>query len=193
VPSNLDGVLNRLVAACEAPDDDQVSVAQIQRVIGERSFGPMLLIPALIGLSPIGAIPGVPAVMAAVELFFAWQILFGMKHPWLPPFIARRSIGATKLRRAIERIRPFARWVDTHLLRSRLTWLTRGPFLKVIALICVLVSLITPVIEIVPLAGIVPNAALAAFGLAVTAHDGLWALFAFLSTLGSIYLLIVLL
>jgi hypothetical protein len=50
-----------------------------------------------------------------------------------------------------------------------------------------------PIIEIVPLAGIVPNAALTAFGLAVTAHDGLWALIAFLSTAASIYLLLIML
>jgi hypothetical protein len=52
-----------------------------------------------------------------------------------------------------------------------------------------LVAAVTPIIEIVPLAGIVPNAAIVAFGLAITAHDGLAALIATLITGGSFYLL----
>jgi hypothetical protein len=46
-----------------------------------------------------------------------------------------------------------------------------------------------PVIEIVPLAGIVPNAALVAFGLAFTAHDGYWALLGLTITGVSAYLI----
>jgi hypothetical protein len=49
--------------------------------------------------------------------------------------------------------------------------------------------LVTPIIELVPLAGIVPNAALVAFALAITARDGLWALLAFLFTAASAWLI----
>jgi hypothetical protein len=49
--------------------------------------------------------------------------------------------------------------------------------------------MVTPVIELVPLAGIVQNAAIVAFGLALTAHDGIWALIATLITGGTFYLL----
>jgi hypothetical protein len=51
------------------------------------------------------------------------------------------------------------------------------------------VALVTPLIELVPLAGIVPNAAIVAFGLALTAHDGLWALIALGFTGASAYLI----
>jgi hypothetical protein len=188
-PSSLADVLDQLVFACNASHGGRVSVADVQEVIGKRSFGPMLLVPGLIGLSPIGAIPGLPGVMAVVELFFACQILLGRRHPWLPEIIARRSVSTARLDRAIAAIRPSARWVDRHLLRPRFSVLTRGPFFIVIALMCVFLSLIMPIIEVVPLAGIAPNAALTAFGLAVTAQDGLWALVAFISTVASVWLL----
>jgi len=188
-PSSLEGVLDQLMLACNATRGGIVTVRDVQDVIGQRSFGPMLLVPGLIGLSPLGAIPGLPGVMAVIELFFAWQILFGRRHPWLPQFLARRSMSSTRFARAIDVIRPYARWVDRYLLRPRLRVLTRGPFFFLIALMCVVLSLIMPIIELVPLAGIAPNAALTAFGLAVTAHDGLWALTAFICTAGSIYLL----
>jgi hypothetical protein len=188
-PSNLEGVLDRLIEAAKRDHNGIISVGDVQDMIGRRSFGPMLLVPGLIGLSPIGAIPGIPGVMAAIELFFAWQIVIGRKNIWLPQFLTRRSMTTARFRRGVQALRPYARWVDKFLLRPRLTFLTRGPFFYLIASMCVFVSLITPVIELVPLAGIVPNAALTAFGLAVTAHDGLWALVALASTLASVYLI----
>lgn len=36
----------------------QVSVGDIQRQIGQRSFGPFLFGPAIIEISPLGGIPG---------------------------------------------------------------------------------------------------------------------------------------
>lgn len=188
-PTDLEGVLDRLMDAVAHQHHGRVTVADVQHTIGQRSFGPLLLVPGLIGLSPIGAIPGLPGVMAVIELFFTWQILFGMQHPWLPDFLLRRSIASARLKRGVEVLRPAARWVDYYLLAPRLTFFTRGLFFQLIALTCFFLSIIMPIIEIVPLAGIVPNAALTAFGLAVTAHDGLWALVAFAFTFGSIYLL----
>lgn len=187
--TDLEGVLDCVMDAAAHDHHGRVSVADVQHSLGQRSFGPLLLVPGLIGVSPIGAIPGLPGVMAVIELFFAWQILFGMPHPWLPDFLARRSIATVRLKRGIEALKPAARWVDKYLLAQRLTLFTRGLFFQLIALTCVFLAIVMPIIELVPLAGIVPNAALTAFGLAVTAHDGLWALVAFAFTFGSVYLL----
>ena len=92
-----------------------------------------------------------------------------------------RSIDGAKLEKGLTRFRPIARFVD-HLLRPRLIFLTRGPFFYVITASMLLVALVTPILELVPLGGIPPNAALVAFALAITARDGLWALTAFVFT-----------
>lgn len=187
--SNLVGVLCQLEAASnQVGDDGQVSVAQVMKTLGSRSFGPLLLVPGLIGISPIGAIPFLPAVMALIVFLVAVQILLGMDHVWLPGVLLRRSMAGKRLRQTCSAIRPTARFVDT-LLRPRMTVFTRGPFLFVIAALVLAVAVVTPVIEVVPLAGIVPNAAIVAFGLALTADDGIWALIATLITGGSFYLL----
>jgi hypothetical protein len=68
--------------------------------------------------------------------------------------------------------------------------MTHGPFLYAIAAFCLFIGLITPILELVPLGGIPPNAAVVAFSLAITARDGLWALMAFVLTSGSIWLLL---
>jgi len=186
---DLDGILSQLEAMAEkVGDDGQVTVALVMETLGPRSFGPLLLVPGLIGVSPIGAIPLLPAVMAAIVFLVSAQILIGMDHAWLPGALSRRSMAGKRMRQACTAMRPYVRFVDK-LLWPRLTFLTRGPFLYVIAFLCLSVAFVTPVIELVPLAGIAPNAAIVAFGLAVTAHDGIWALIAAIITGGSFYLL----
>jgi len=187
---NLEGVLRQLErTAGQVGDDGQVSVAHVMSTLGARSFGPLLLVPGLIGISPIGAIPGLPAVMALIVFIVAAQILVGMDHAWLPAALLRRSMAGKKLRQVCNAVAPYARFVD-RFLRPRFDPLTRGPFLRIVAALVLIVALVTPVIEIVPLAGIVPNAAIVAFGLALTAHDGIWALIATLITGGTFYLLL---
>lgn len=185
---DLERIVDLLLIACDRSTDGRVSVRDVMRLIGNRSFGPLLLVPGLIGLSPIGAIPGVPGVMAVIVMIVATQILIGMDHAWLPDGLGRRSIEADRLRRVVNVIHPYARRFDD-FLSPRLTLLTRGFFFYVLAALCLAVAIITPIIELVPLAGIVPNAAIVAYALAITAHDGLWALAAFLFTGGSLYLI----
>jgi len=186
---DLERIVDLLLVACDRSTDGRVSVRDAMRLIGNRSFGPLLLVPGLIGLSPIGAIPGVPGVMAVIVMFVATQILIGMDHAWLPDVLTRRSIDADRLRRVVNTIHPYARRFDD-FLSPRFTFLTRGVFFYVLAALCLAVAIVTPVIELVPLAGIVPNAAIVAYALAITAHDGLWALAAFLFTGGSIYFIV---
>jgi hypothetical protein len=187
-PTNLEGVIDRLVEVCDTHADGNVSVSDLMATIGPRSFGPLLLVPGLMNISPIAAIPLVPASLAVIELLVSGQVLLGKKHLWIPRTIAERSLGAARLRRGLERVRPYAKFVD-RLVRPRLTFLTHGIFLRLIALLCVQVALVSPIIELVPFAGTVPNAAIIAFGLAITAHDGLWVLIALLCTGASAYLI----
>jgi len=61
-------------------DRHKVSVSDIQDKIGQRSFGPFLFVPALIEISPVGGIPGVPTMLALIIALFAVQMLFGRDH-----------------------------------------------------------------------------------------------------------------
>ncbi len=190
---DLEEVIDHVIALClrNGPAHEghgRVSVADLMDMIGERSFGPLLLVPSLIAVSPVGAIPGLPAFTSVAIVLIAGQILLRHEHFWIPGWLARRSVEAHRMEQGLEKIRPVARMID-HLLMPRLTWLTTGAGFYAIALMCLLIGLVTPILELIPLGGIPPNAAVVAFSLAITARDGLWALLAFLFSGASIALL----
>ncbi len=179
-PTTLEQVLDRIEEA--AQEDDPVSVGEILDVVGRRSFGPLLLLAGITTLAPlIGDIPGVPTVAGLLVLLVALQMLIHREHVWLPRWLLERSTARDKLCKAVAWSRRPAKWLD-RLLRPRLTNLTEGPFTHVIAVVCIAIAMAMPFMEVVPFSANFAGAALTAFGLALIAHDGLLALFAFIFT-----------
>ena len=188
---NLVGLIGDLAKA--GRDKDEVSLRDLRAIVGRRSFAPLLLTVSLIGFTPLGAIPGVPTILASLIVLIAIQILVGFDSLWLPKFLLNRKINGKKLQQAAKSLQPAARVIDK-AIRPRLTFLTDRPFLYVIALICILIALTVPPLELVPFVDLPLWGALAAFSLALAAHDGLLAIAAFLLTgTGLILLAIVLL
>lgn len=159
--------------------EETVSIGAILRSAGQQSFGPFILVPGLIVMSPIGGIPGVPTTAAIIVVLIAGQMLLGRKCCWLPEFILKRSVRRSRFDRAVGYLRPVARWTDK-VVGERLAFLTDGGWAYAIAASCVLVALTMPVLEVVPFANTATAAALCAFGLAIVARDGLLAILAYL-------------
>jgi hypothetical protein len=168
---------------------DAVTVADILDSVGQRSFGPVLLVPGLIVLSPISGIPGVPTLGGIAVLLVAVQLLIGRECFWVPEFIMRRSVTRERLNSAGKLLMPMARFVDK-LVKPRLAFLTRRPFNYVIAATCVVIALVMPPLEAIPFANVVTAAAITAFGLALVAYDGALVLLAFALTAASFYFLV---
>lgn len=150
----------------------QVSIGDIQRQIGQRSFGPFLFVPAIIEISPLGGIPGVPTLLAVIVSLFAIQMLFGREHFWMPGFLARRSVNGDKLETGLNKVRPVMRWLDK-VIHPRLQWATSQSFVRALALLCLILATSVPPLELLPFASTVPFAAICLFGLGLTAKDGL--------------------
>jgi hypothetical protein len=168
-PHSIGDILDRL-ADC-ADRQERVSIGDIVEGFGGRSYGPFLLVPALIEVSPIGGIPGLPTFLAALIALFALQMVFGRAHIWLPGFVARRSVKGDTLKKATDKLRPIAERVD-RWFHGRLPALTSGPFVRVAAILCVLLAMTVPPLELLPFASTAPMAAIAAFGLAIMVKDG---------------------
>lgn len=170
-----------------ADSSDTLTIHDIREEVGERSFGPFLIIPAIIEISPIGGIPGVPTVIAVIISIFAIQILCGRKHLWLPQAVERRTVDGQKLSAGIAKIEPLSRWVDK-AVRPRLEWATNTPYLQGIALLVIALCATVPPLELIPFASTVPMAAIVFLGLALLARDGLLACIAGVMSIATAYL-----
>lgn len=191
-PEDRDGVcaiLDKLNG--EAQKSQDITVSQIVERFGGRGFGPFLLLPALIEISPVGGIPGLPTALAAIIIIVAAQIIIGREHLWLPEFINRRSVSSNKVRKAVGKLRPLARWLD-RWFHGRLPLLVSAPFVKVAAVVVILNCVSVPFLEIIPFASTIPMAVVIAFGLAMTVRDGVLMAMAFVGTVagaGGLWLL----
>jgi hypothetical protein len=182
--NNLSGMLDNIESAGES--GSEVAIADILNTVGQRSFGPLLLVPGLIVLSPIAGIPGVGTASGIVIFLIAGQMLIGRRNFWVPEFIRHRKVGRERLEKSVRALRPVARIVD-RILRPRLDFLTRRPFIYVVAATCVALSFMLPVLDMVPFTSLAPASAITAFGLAIIAHDGAVAAVAFVLSLASLY------
>ena len=181
-PRSLGDLLQRI--ADVASERDEVYFATIMTALGTRSFGPVVLLIGVILVSPLSGIPGLPTTMAAALLLVSLQLVFGRDSFWLPRFLTNRHISSARLLKGLQWLDPPARFVDWWL-RPRFCVLASNRGAVVIAGICILLALIMPVLELVPFSTTAVGVAVAAFGLALVALDGLFVM------MGVFYLLLV--
>ena len=172
--------LDELAATSEA-----VCLADVLDDFGKQSFGPVILILALLMLTPLGAVPTMPTTCALLIALVALQLLLGREHIWMPDFIQRRTVGAKKLHRAVQKLRGIARWLDDHS-QKRLDFLTQGLWLRLAALAIIVLCLAIPPLEIVPFAAVIPIMAISAIALGLIVRDGLMMLLALLFAAGAV-------
>lgn len=184
VPLSVGAILDELDEVARA--STRVSVGDVVERMGDRGFGPFLLIPALIEVSPIGGIPAVPTILASLIVLVAVQIVIGRDHLWLPGFVERRSVRAGRFEKAIEKIRPLAGWLD-RWFHGRLSLLVTRPFVRGAAIIAIFACLTVPLLELVPFASTIPMAVVIVLGLAITVKDGLLMAIAFAGTVLGTY------
>lgn len=182
--------LEDLLDACvDAGDGDEVTIGGLLDHFGTRAFGPVMAILAIIAISPVGGIPGLPTVFAVVIALFSVQIVFGREHPWVPGFISKRGVSRDKMKKATDRMRGIARFID-RLLKRRLEALT-GRWGQWFAAMCTtLIAFAIPPLELLPFAVAAPAAAILMFGLGITARDGVPMLIGFAATVGTAYLVV---
>jgi hypothetical protein len=166
--------IGEVVDRIEAIADKQDTVAfdDLLDQFGDRSFAPLMLILALIGITPVGAIPSVPTIIALCIAIIAAQMAWGRKHVWLPGFITKRGIKSDRLTKGKDKLETVAGVMDS-VAKERLKALAGDPARRVVAGLIVVLCLALPVLEIVPFAAAAPFLAIALLSLALLVRDGL--------------------
>lgn len=171
----LGDLLDRLAAVADRAD---VNIADVLGAVGERSFAPIILVIALLMVSPLSGIPGAPTVSGLLICLVGVQALLGRRHLWLPDAILRRSIPKTRLRAAIGWLKRPAAWFDRH---SHIRWplLTTPPLRWATMATCVAVAMIWPALELLPFVTSLGAGAIALLSFGLLTRDGLYVVLGF--------------
>ena len=162
-----------------------VTIGEIVRRLGRRSFGALLFIFAAPNWLPLP--PGSSTFLAAPLVLLAPQIAIGIHRPWLPRALDARRLDRADLARALRKLVGPLERVEK-VSRPRLVFLFGPVGDRVIGVTVTLLALVLmlPIF----LGNMAPAAAISAFGLALIQRDGILALIGYAITGLSIGLLV---
>jgi hypothetical protein len=122
-PKDLSSLLQHLV---DETDGKHVTLGELLETFGERSFGPLLLIPSIIAVAPTGAIPGMSIVTGTIIIMVAVQMLIGRNYVWLPNRVTSFEFERSTLKSAVAKAQPWTDRMDG-LMGRRFAFLATWP------------------------------------------------------------------
>lgn len=149
---------------------ERIYIRDLLDALGDRAIGALMLIFAFPNCIPTP--PGTSAILGAPLVFLAAQLAFGMK-PWLPAFIANRSIKHSDFVSIIEKGNPWLAWAE-RLLRMRLLFLSEPPFEYFIGFLCLILAIV--LLLPVPLGNMLPAISISIMAFGIIGRDGVWIL-----------------
>lgn len=163
---------------------EHVQVKDLLETLGTRSYGPLLLLMAILAVSPLGAIPGMSLFTATVVIWVAGQMLIGRKSPWLPRRLLEQKIPRKRIPKAVDQFRPWVGWAD-RLVAKRLALFNSLPATMVTAVLCIFLACTFYPLAFVPFGVAIPGTVLGILALGLMAHDGVVLLVGYALSLGA--------
>ncbi len=179
-------VVDRMGNAAE-DKGEKTSLQDIVTALGEASFLPVLMAPAIAVVSPLSGVPLFSSICGLTIALVALQLLMQRDHLWLPGWLMRQRVKTRSLRSATRWLRRPAAFLDRHS-RTRFSFLVRAPFNWLTELTCLFCGLAMPFLELFPLTSSILGGAVTLFSLSLLVRDGLIAVFGF-AVVGSAILL----
>lgn len=172
--------VSEIIADLASQPKDRVSLADLMAVLEHRAFGVLMLILALPNAVGLGTIPGLSTVFGVPQVLISIQMIFGAPRPWLPRWLAEKSIAMSDFRIMVTKAVPYLVKME-RLLQPRLEATTSQAaerFLGVVFLIlAVIVSL--PI----PFANQPPAVAQVLIALGLIERDGVFVLLGLVASL----------
>lgn len=173
--SALSAVLQRLAEG----EGERVSIGELLAGLGDRALGALLFVFAFPNALP--ALPGTSAILGMPLVFLAAQLAFGRK-PWLPRFIAARSMPRPVFRSLVQRMQPWLQRAE-RLLRPRASVLALPPMEYAVGLVCLVLAVV--ILLPIPMGNMLPAFSVCLLALGILERDGAWIVAGLLAALAS--------
>ena len=175
----IESVTDILDQVIETAQAETVTLRQVIERIGNASFAPILLLPALAVATPLSGIPLFSSLMGVVICLVATQMLIRRQHVWLPNWVLHREMKGDVVRKAFHKLYPAARWIDAKT-GSRFRIFAHRPLVFIPQLVCVCSGALMPVLEFVPFSSSVMGVGVALLSLGMLTRDGIIIVFGLL-------------
>jgi hypothetical protein len=162
-----------------AAERETVSIQDVLQEIGDRSITPLILVVALLLVSPLSGIPGVSTLAAVTIIILAVQAVRGKRSLWLPGFLLRREVAGQRLSGCVGYLRRPCAFVDRRC-RPRLQFLTAGPMRFLTLLMVTIIPIGWPFMEVLPMMSSIGAATVALLVFGLFTRDGLFVLLGYL-------------
>ena len=166
--AGLTETLLALTAGADTPE--HLTLAEIVSRLDDQARGVLMILFALPNCVP--GIPGTSAITGFPLVFLTLQMAFN-RPPWLPGFIARRSVSRQWLADVTARAAPWLRRVEL-FIRPRLPALTSDTAERLVGALGVVLSL--TIMLPIPFGNSLPAIALIVFSMGFIGRDGVWIL-----------------
>jgi hypothetical protein len=174
-------IVARIIAQCE--EGGTITLREFLVLLGDRSFGLVILIFSLPNSLPIPGIPGFSTITGLPITLIALQMVLGRPTLWLPDAMANvgfsKALLAKMLSKALKPLIKLETW-----LKPRLLAVTSPVGERVIGVFFVVLSLIIALP--IPGGNFLPGVAMSLIALGLLERDGLFILLSKLFAIGSI-------
>lgn len=187
-PPDRQGIADILARIRGAITGPSVSVGTLVRAMDPAVHPVLLLLPALILVSPLSGIPGLSSLGGLTIALVASQILLGRPTIWLPGFVLRRSLSADRVQRALDRLDRPARFIDSRAV-PRAGWFFALAGREMALITCIACGLAMPFLELVPFSATTLAVVVTILAAALVVRDGAMAAIG-LGTLGAAIVII---
>ena len=162
-----------------AAENEMVSVNDLLHEIGDRAITPLILIVALLLVSPLSGIPGVSTIAALTIILLAVQAVTGRRRLWLPQFLLQREVPGHRLAGCVNYLRKPCAFVDGRC-KPRLQFLTTGAMRFFTLLTVTIIPFGWPFMEVLPMMSSVGALTVALLVFGLFTRDGLFVLLGYL-------------
>ncbi|WP_409020368.1 exopolysaccharide biosynthesis protein [Brevundimonas vesicularis] len=168
-------------------DNPRLTLREMVEAFGERGFGAVILMLALMALIPWP--PGGKAIFSVPIILISAELALQSDRVWLPRWLMKASVSRTTYRTASQKILKRLRQVE-RLTRPRLPALTGEVADVIVGALCILLAMMMALP--VPFGDALPGIALVLLALGIIQRDGVFIILGLIgATLCAIYLALV--
>ncbi|WP_151718178.1 exopolysaccharide biosynthesis protein [Gemmobacter serpentinus] len=168
-----------LQQVAETHSEDRISIADLLQAMKGRAIAALLFLFAFPNILPTP--PGLAAVLGLPLIYLSSQLMLG-RQPWLPGFIAHRSMTRDTFRNIVAKAAPVLNRAEK-MLRQRWWPLVSPGAERVLGFVCLALAVLLSLP--IPLGNLLPAAAICVIALALLERDGLWVIVGLLATIAA--------